>query len=66
MRRTSEYKGSSKFNSLEMLRVAMGSESSIRKTLDALDLPKSVYYRWRHKAYDEYFYFLHKIFLLLL
>ena len=34
---------------MEMLRVAMGSESSIRKTLDALDLPKSTYYRWRHK-----------------
>ena len=25
---------------MEMLRVAMGSNSSIRKTLDALDLPK--------------------------
>ena len=34
---------------MEMLRVAMGSESSIRKTLAALDLPKSTYYRWRHK-----------------
>jgi putative transposase len=34
---------------MEMLRVTMGSESSIRRTLDALDLPKSTYYRWRHK-----------------
>jgi transposase InsO family protein len=34
---------------MEMLRVAMGSDVSIRKTLDALDLPKSTYYRWRHK-----------------
>lgn len=34
---------------MEMLRVAMGSNGSIRKTLDALDLPKSTYYRWRHK-----------------
>ena len=34
---------------MEMLRVAMGTRSSVRKTLDALDLPKSTYYRWRHK-----------------
>lgn len=34
---------------MEMLRVAMGSESSIHKTLEVLDLPKSTYYRWRHK-----------------
>ena len=34
---------------MEMLRVAMGSNSSIRKTLDALDLPKSTYYRWRQR-----------------
>ena len=34
---------------MEMLRVAMGANGSIRKTLDALDLPKSTYYRWRHK-----------------
>jgi len=27
----------------------MGSNTPIRKTLDALDLPKSTYYRWRHK-----------------
>ena len=34
---------------MEMLRVAMGSEFPTRKTLYALDLPKSTYYRWRHK-----------------
>lgn len=34
---------------MEMLRVTMGSGSSTRRTLDALDLPKSTYYRWRHK-----------------
>ena len=34
---------------MEMLRFAMGSNTSMRKTLDALDLPKSTYYRWRHK-----------------
>lgn len=34
---------------IEMLRLTMGSSSSIRKTLDALELPKSTYYRWRYK-----------------
>jgi transposase InsO family protein len=34
---------------MKMLRAVMGSESSVCKTLDALDLPKSTYYRWRHK-----------------
>ena len=39
----------SSLEKMEMLRVATGSNTSIRKTLDALDLPKSTYYRWRHK-----------------
>ena len=39
----------SSLEKMEMLRVAMGSKGSIRKTLDLLDLPKSTYYRWRHK-----------------
>lgn len=39
----------SSLEKMEMLRMAMGSNASIRKTLDALDLPKSTYYRWRHK-----------------
>ena len=39
----------SSLEKMEMLRVAMGSNTSIRKTLDALDLPKSTYYRWRYK-----------------
>jgi transposase InsO family protein len=34
---------------MEMLRVAMGSDASVGRTLGALDLPKSTYYRWRNK-----------------
>ena len=34
---------------MEMLRVTLGSDVPVRKPLDALDLPKSTYYRWRHK-----------------
>jgi len=34
---------------MEMLRVATGSNGPIRKTLDALDLPKRTYDRWRDK-----------------
>jgi len=34
---------------MEILRVAMGSDAPVRKTLGALDLPKSTYYRWRNK-----------------
>lgn len=39
----------STYEKMEMLRVTMGSDVSICKTLDALDLPRSTYYRWRKK-----------------
>jgi len=34
---------------MEMLRVTMGADVSVCKTMDALDLPRSTYYRWRKK-----------------
>jgi transposase InsO family protein len=42
----------SKHEKMEMLRLVMSSELSVRRTLGALDIPKSTYYRWRRKWRD--------------
>jgi len=39
----------SKHEKMEMLRITMSSDVPVCKTLDALDLPRSTYYRWRQK-----------------
>ncbi len=34
---------------METLRVVMSSEMPVHRTLRALDIPKTTYYRWRRK-----------------